>query len=145
MLQLKHYGGYSSVAERRSVAADVVGSKPTSRPNDPPPQQQLRKRGGSDQGLLAGFPLQIGSVSAWRLRSCVEQDFGLRKGLEGPSLTPPKSVQSIQTKWLRFELRASHSSLWCSAGEIAGPVRGVIRRCLGWVSVKYWVFMSVAR
>jgi uncharacterized protein YecE (DUF72 family) len=26
------YGGYSSVAERRSVAADVVGSKPTSRP-----------------------------------------------------------------------------------------------------------------
>src|ERR1700722_1907534 len=25
-------GGYSSVAERRSVAADVVGSKPTSRP-----------------------------------------------------------------------------------------------------------------
>jgi hypothetical protein len=27
------YGGYSSVAERRSVAADVVGSKPTSRPN----------------------------------------------------------------------------------------------------------------
>ena len=29
------YGGYSSVAERRSVAADVVGSKPTSRPNHP--------------------------------------------------------------------------------------------------------------
>ena len=28
-----HYGGYSSVAERRSVAADVVGSNPTSRPN----------------------------------------------------------------------------------------------------------------
>src|ERR1700733_9491348 len=32
MLQLQQYGGYSSVAERRSVAADVVGSKPTSRP-----------------------------------------------------------------------------------------------------------------
>src|ERR1700734_1541991 len=29
------YGGYSSVAERRSVAADVVGSKPTSRPKHP--------------------------------------------------------------------------------------------------------------
>jgi uncharacterized protein YecE (DUF72 family) len=28
-------GGYSSVAERRSVAADVVGSKPTSRPKFP--------------------------------------------------------------------------------------------------------------
>jgi uncharacterized protein YecE (DUF72 family) len=28
-------GGYSSVAERRSVAADVVGSKPTSRPKTP--------------------------------------------------------------------------------------------------------------
>ena len=28
------YGGYSSVAERRSVAADVVGSKPTSRPKN---------------------------------------------------------------------------------------------------------------
>src|SRR5665213_1750045 len=27
------YGGYSSVAERRSVAPDVVGSTPTSRPN----------------------------------------------------------------------------------------------------------------
>jgi hypothetical protein len=26
-------GGYSSVAERRSVAPDVVGSTPTSRPN----------------------------------------------------------------------------------------------------------------
>jgi uncharacterized protein YecE (DUF72 family) len=33
MLQSNTYGGYSSVAERRSVAADVVGSKPTSRPN----------------------------------------------------------------------------------------------------------------
>ena len=31
------YGGYSSVAERRSVAADVVGSNPTSRPNLPFP------------------------------------------------------------------------------------------------------------
>jgi hypothetical protein len=30
---MERYGGYSSVAERRSVAADVVGSKPTSRPN----------------------------------------------------------------------------------------------------------------
>jgi uncharacterized protein YecE (DUF72 family) len=30
------YGGYSSVAERRSVAADVVGSKPTSRPKTSP-------------------------------------------------------------------------------------------------------------
>ncbi len=29
------YGGYSSVAERRSVAADVVGSTPTGRPNCP--------------------------------------------------------------------------------------------------------------
>ena len=29
---IRVYGGYSSVAERRSVAADVVGSKPTSRP-----------------------------------------------------------------------------------------------------------------
>jgi hypothetical protein len=27
------YGGYSSEAERRSVAPDVVGSTPTSRPN----------------------------------------------------------------------------------------------------------------
>ena len=35
MLQLALDGGYSSVAERRSVAADVVGSKPTSRPNLP--------------------------------------------------------------------------------------------------------------
>ncbi len=33
MLQSPTDGGYSSVAERRSVAADVVGSKPTSRPN----------------------------------------------------------------------------------------------------------------
>ncbi len=30
---LSLYGGYSSVAERRSVAPDVVGSTPTSRPN----------------------------------------------------------------------------------------------------------------
>jgi uncharacterized protein YecE (DUF72 family) len=32
MLYSEECGGYSSVAERRSVAADVVGSKPTSRP-----------------------------------------------------------------------------------------------------------------
>ena len=31
----ERYGGYSSVAERRSVAADVVGSTPTGRPNSP--------------------------------------------------------------------------------------------------------------
>ena len=37
MLYSGQYGGYSSVAERRSVAADVVGSKPTSRPKLPPP------------------------------------------------------------------------------------------------------------
>ena len=30
---LSLYGGYSSVAERRTVAPDVVGSTPTSRPN----------------------------------------------------------------------------------------------------------------
>ncbi len=35
MLQSERYGGYSSVAERRSVAADVVGSTPTGRPNPP--------------------------------------------------------------------------------------------------------------
>ncbi len=29
----KYYGARSSVAERRSVAADVVGSNPSSRPN----------------------------------------------------------------------------------------------------------------
>ena len=35
-------GGYSSVAERRSVAADVVGSKPTSRPKHPFPSSVVR-------------------------------------------------------------------------------------------------------
>ena len=38
---LNQYGGYSSVAERRSVAADVVGSKPTSRPNFLSPPRRL--------------------------------------------------------------------------------------------------------
>jgi uncharacterized protein YecE (DUF72 family) len=39
------YGGYSSVAERRSVAADVVGSNPTSRPKSIfPPQSILPSR-----------------------------------------------------------------------------------------------------
>ena len=33
---ITQYGGYSSVAERRSVAPDVEGSKPSSRPNFPP-------------------------------------------------------------------------------------------------------------
>ena len=49
MLQLSQYGGYSSVAERRSVAADVVGSTPTSRPN-PLPQRPR------DPVLTARFP-----------------------------------------------------------------------------------------
>jgi hypothetical protein len=33
MLQSERYGGYSSAAERLTVAQDVVGSIPTSRPN----------------------------------------------------------------------------------------------------------------
>jgi hypothetical protein len=32
MLQSERYGGYSSAAERLTVAQDVVGSIPTSRP-----------------------------------------------------------------------------------------------------------------
>ena len=34
MLYSKQYGGYSSAAERLSVAQDVVGSIPTSRPKN---------------------------------------------------------------------------------------------------------------
>ncbi len=39
----ERYGGYSSVAERRSVAADVVGSTPTGRPNSPDHLLPLRE------------------------------------------------------------------------------------------------------
>jgi hypothetical protein len=42
---IEPYGGYSSVAERRSVAADVVGSTPTSRPN--PPTSRSRRTSAS--------------------------------------------------------------------------------------------------
>ena len=42
---IEPYGGYSSVAERRSVAADVVGSTPTSRPN--PPNSRSRRTSAS--------------------------------------------------------------------------------------------------
>ena len=35
------HGGYSSVAERLTVAQDVVGSIPTSRPNPPAPQGEI--------------------------------------------------------------------------------------------------------
>ena len=39
----KAYGGYSSAAERLTVAQDVVGSIPTSRPNGAPTEVTIRR------------------------------------------------------------------------------------------------------
>src|SRR5580658_8651098 len=60
-------GGYSSAAERLTVAQDVVGSIPTSRPNEP----QMRRDGEGPGRASAGpvFVNQANSVVAHFLRA----------------------------------------------------------------------------
>ena len=68
-------GGYSSAAERLTVAQDVVGSIPTSRPND---RRSPRNIPQKETRLAHGIAILGDNVKSHPFRSCVLPNTGAR-------------------------------------------------------------------
>src|SRR5579863_9003618 len=85
---MKGYGGYSSAAERLTVAQDVVGSIPTSRPT--------KSFQETSSQILLPAPQHVGEVSSTRPRVSATLISRLQGDLGEPPLHPVSLVRCAE-------------------------------------------------